>query len=121
MITEKKISETLRKLGIPTAFIGFEYLLDGLMLIAGNGKTRYTKNFVSSFYGDIASLYDTEKKTRIERAIRHAISVSFDAEHNNNDFQKEVFGHFPTTKNCPTNKEYVFCVYEYLRLDETEG
>ena len=120
MITEKKISELLRQLGIAPSYIGFQYLVKGLLLFAEKGSTYYTDNFVKLFYGDITKCFPNATGSRVERAIRHAIEMSITR--GDIKLQEEIYLLATDAKKAnPTNKEFVFSVYEYLRLNETEG
>ena len=63
--------------------------------------------------------YDTTV-SRVERAIRHAIEVSWNR--GNWDLMQELFGYSSAEgKNRPTNSEYIARVADKIRLDERSG
>ena len=66
-------------------------------------------------YPDIASKFDTTV-SRVERAIRHAIEVSWNR--GNWEFMEEVFGHsVDIEKAKPTNSEFIVTIADKLRLE----
>ena len=66
-------------------------------------------------YPDIAKKYDTTV-SRVERAIRHAIEVSWNR--GNWDLMEEIFGHsVDIDKAKPTNSEFIVTVADKLRLE----
>lgn len=70
-----KIKNTLLELGITPDLKGYHYIKKGVMLIKRdfeNGKTA--RSFIG-IYEEIGNNFNTTK-TRVERAIRHAIEVS---------------------------------------------
>ena len=66
-------------------------------------------------YPEIASRFDTSV-SRVERAIRHAIEVSWNR--GNLDLMEEVFGHsVDYDKAKPTNSEFIVTVADKLKLE----
>ncbi len=68
-------------------------------------------------YPEIASRYETTI-SRVERAIRHAIEVSW----NRGDYElmEDIFGHSVDYDRAkPTNSEFIVTVADKLRLDNT--
>ena len=66
-------------------------------------------------YPDIASKFDTTV-SRVERAIRHAIEVSWNR--GDWDLMEEIFGHsVDIDKAKPTNSEFIVTVADKLRLE----
>ena len=66
-------------------------------------------------YPEIADKYKTTV-SRVERAIRHAIEVSWNR--GNLDFMDEVFGHsVDYDKAKPTNSEFLVTVADKLKLE----
>ena len=66
-------------------------------------------------YPEIASKYNTTV-SRVERAIRHAIEVSW----NRGDWNlmEEIFGHsVDIDKAKPTNSEFIVTISDKLRLE----
>ena len=66
-------------------------------------------------YPELASKFDTTV-SRVERAIRHAIEVSWNR--GNWDLMTEIFGNSVDIDRAkPTNSEFIVTVADKLRLD----
>ena len=66
-------------------------------------------------YPEIANKYDTSV-SRVERAIRHAIEVSWNR--GNLDLMEEIFGHSVDYDRAkPTNSEFIVTVADKLKLE----
>ena len=66
-------------------------------------------------YPELASKFDTTV-SRVERAIRHAIEVSWNR--GNWDLMEEIFGNSVDIDRAkPTNSEFIVTVADKLRLD----
>ena|SRR5574344_128960 len=107
------ISKMLHQLGIPSHIKGYQYLRDGICIIFNKPET--IGGITKELYPELASHYDTTV-SRVERAIRHAIEVSW----NRGDwsFMEEVFGHsVDIDKAKPTNSEFIVTIADKLRLD----
>ena len=71
--------------------------------------------FVKELYPELASKFDTTV-SRVERAIRHAIEVSWNR--GNWDYMEEIFGHsVDIDKAKPTNSEFIVTIADKLRLE----
>ena len=69
----------------------------------------------AELYPEIAKRYDTTV-SRVERAIRHAIEVSWNR--GDYDYMEELFGHSVDYDRAkPTNSEFIATVADKLRLD----
>lgn len=66
-------------------------------------------------YPEIANRFDTTV-SRVERAIRHAIEVSWNR--GDIDLMEEIFGHSVDYDRAkPTNSEFIVTVSDKLRLE----
>lgn len=66
-------------------------------------------------YPQVASRYKTTS-SRVERAIRHAIEVSWNR--GDYEYMEELFGHSVDYDRAkPTNSEFIATVADKLRLD----
>ena len=66
-------------------------------------------------YPELAEKFDTTV-SRVERAIRHAIEVSWNR--GDWDLMEEIFGHsVDIDKAKPTNSEFIVTVADKLRLE----
>lgn len=112
---ELKTSELLHNLGVPSQIKGYQYLREGILLLYQN--TDFIGGITRNLYPEIARRHDTTA-SRVERAIRHAIEVSW----NRGDYSimTKLFGHsidFDRAK--PTNSEFLVTISDALRLGNT--
>lgn len=107
------ISKMLHELGIPSHIKGYQYIRDGISIIFENPDV--IGGITKELYPEIADKYKTTV-SRVERAIRHAIEVSWNR--GNWDFMEEIFGHsVDIDKAKPTNSEFLVTIADKLRLD----
>ena len=107
------VTRILHELGVPSHIKGYQYIREGIMLIYDN--PGFIGGITKVLYPDIARTYDTTV-SRVERAIRHAIEVSWNR--GNWDLMEEIFGHsVDIDKAKPTNSEFIVTVADKLRLD----
>lgn len=107
------ITNVLHELGVPSHIKGYSYIREGIMevfldpsVIGGITKELYPK---------IADEFNTTV-SRVERAIRHAIEVSWNR--GNWDLMQEIFGYsVDIDKAKPTNSEFIVTVADKLRLE----
>ena len=110
---EISITKMLHELGMPSHIKGYQYIREGIDMIYNNPDM--IGGITKEMYPDIASKYDTTV-SRVERAIRHAIEVSWNR--GNWDFMEEVFGHsVDIDKAKPTNSEFIVTIADKLRLE----
>ena len=107
------ITKMLHELGMPSHIKGYQYIREGISMVYENPDI--VGGITKELYPDIASKYDTTV-SRVERAIRHAIEVSWNR--GNWDFMEEVFGHsVDIDKAKPTNSEFIVTIADKLRLE----
>lgn len=107
------ITKILHELGIPSHIKGYQYIRDGVSLIFENPEM--IGGITKELYPELANKFDTTV-SRVERAIRHAIEVSWNR--GNWDLMEEVFGHsIDIDKAKPTNSEFIVTVADKLRLE----
>ncbi len=110
---ELAISKLLHSLGIPSHIRGYQYIRESVYMMYENpdmlgGVTKW-------IYPELASKYDTTS-SRVERAIRHAIEVSW--ARGDYDLMDELFGHsVDFDKSKPTNSEFIMTLADNLRLN----
>ena len=110
---ELSVTKILHELGMPSHIKGYQYIREGIMMIYNNPDI--IGGITKELYPDVAIKYDTTV-SRVERAIRHAIEVSWNR--GNWDFMEEVFGHsIDIDKAKPTNSEFIVTVADKLRLE----
>ena len=110
---EISITRMLHELGMPAHIKGYQYIRDGIVMIYNNPDI--IGGITKELYPDIASKYNTTV-SRVERAIRHAIEVSWNR--GNWDLMEEIFGHsVDIDKAKPTNSEFIVTIADKLRLE----
>ena len=110
---ELSVTKMLHELGMPSHIKGYQYIREGIMMIYNNPEI--IGGITKELYPDVAMKYDTTV-SRVERAIRHAIEVSWNR--GNWDLMEEVFGHsIDIDKAKPTNSEFIVTVADKLRLE----
>lgn len=72
---EDVIAGLLKEIGMPTHLLGYDYTVCAIKLIISDHN--YTREITTRLYPDIAVRYNTTR-SRVERAMRHAIEVAFD-------------------------------------------
>ncbi len=107
------ITKILHELGIPSHIKGYQYIREGVAILYE--RPGVVGAITKELYPDIADKYDTTV-SRVERAIRHAIEVSWNR--GNWDLMEEIFGHsVDIDKAKPTNSEFIVTVADKLRLE----
>ncbi len=107
------ITKMLHELGIPSHIKGYQYIREAVGIIFD--KPEVIGGITKELYPELASKYNTTV-SRVERAIRHAIEVSWNR--GNLDFMEEIFGYsVDIDKAKPTNSEFMVTIADKLRLD----
>ncbi|MBQ6135688.1 MAG: sporulation transcription factor Spo0A [Bacilli bacterium] len=107
------ITKTLHELGVPSHIKGYQYIREGITLVYM--RPDMIGGITKELYPEIAKKYDSTV-SRVERAIRHAIEVSWNR--GNWDLMEEIFGHsVDIDKAKPTNSEFIVTIADKLRLE----
>lgn len=107
------ISKILHELGMPSHIKGYQYVREAITLVYNNPEI--VGGITKELYPELASRFDTTV-SRVERAIRHAIEVSWNR--GDWDLMEDVFGHsVDIDKAKPTNSEFIVTVADKLRLE----
>lgn len=107
------VTKLLHELGVPSHIKGYQYIREAIIILYEHPEM--IGGITKELYPDIASKFDTTV-SRVERAIRHAIEVSW----NRGDWKlmEEIFGHsVDIDKAKPTNSEFVVTISDKLRLE----
>lgn len=117
-ISEKQvdlsITRILHSLGIPSHIKGYQYIRDGIHMMYK--QPSLIGGITKELYPEIALKYETTS-SRVERAIRHAIEISWNR--GDYDLMEDIFGHsVDYDKAKPTNSEFIATVADKLRLDD---
>ena len=111
---EAIVADMLHKLGIPSHVRGYQYIKEGVLIVykGGNRISYITKDV----YPEIARKYGTTP-TRVERAIRHAIEISWSR--GDMGLMEETFGNsLNVNRDKPTNAEYLTTLADKLRISQ---
>lgn len=107
------ITKMLHELGMPSHIKGYQYIREGVSMIYNDPSL--IGGITKELYPELAMKFDTTV-SRVERAIRHAIEVSWNR--GNWDYMEEIFGHsVDIDKAKPTNSEFIVTVADKLRLE----
>ena len=107
------ITNVLHELGVPSHIKGYSYIRQSIMEVFYHPDV--VGGITKELYPKIAEEFNTTV-SRVERAIRHAIEVSWNR--GNWDLMQEIFGYsVDIDKAKPTNSEFIVTVADKLRLE----
>ena len=111
---ERRISNILHNLGIPSHIKGYIFVREGIRLMYESSEL--VGGITKEIYPEIAKKYDSTIP-RVERAIRHAIEISWNR--GDYDIMEGIFGHsIDFERSKPTNSEFIVTIADHLRLNE---
>ncbi len=107
------VSNMIKDIGVPAHIKGYQFLRDAIIWVI---KDMELINAVTKeLYPGIAKKYKTTS-SRVERAIRHAIEVSW--QRGDVETLNDLFGHtVQFSKDKPTNSEFIAMIADRIRLD----
>ncbi len=107
------VSNILHELGVPSHIKGYQYIREGICLIYNSAG--HVGSITKDLYPALADTYNTTS-SRVERAIRHAIEVSWNR--GNWELMQKIFGHsIDIDRAKPTNSEFIVTIADKLRLE----
>ena len=110
---EISITKILHELGVPSHIKGYQYIREGISVLYE--RPEVIGGITKELYPDIAHKFGSTV-SRVERAIRHAIEVSWNR--GNWQLMEDIFGHsVDIDKAKPTNSEFIVTVADKLRLE----
>jgi two-component system response regulator (stage 0 sporulation protein A) len=108
------VSNLLHSLGMPSHIKGYQYIRESIMMMYENPSM--VGGITKEIYPEIADKFDTTT-SRVERAIRHAIEVSWNR--GDYDLMEEIFGNSVDYDRAkPTNSEFIATIADKLRVDK---
>ncbi len=111
---ELAISKLLHSLGIPSHIRGYQYIRESIYMMYENPDM--IGGVTKCIYPEVAMRFDTTA-SRVERAIRHAIEVSW--ARGDYELMDELFGHsVDFDRSKPTNSEFIATLADTLRLNK---
>lgn len=108
-----KITNLLHELGMPSHIKGYQYVRSAILMVYDN--PGLIGGITKQLYPDLSVKFNTSTE-RVERAIRHAIQVSYDR--GDIGLMEEIFGNsISIDKDKPTNSEFIVTIADKLRLE----
>lgn len=101
----------LMELGVPTKYVGFEFLKCSILLQLADP----TRSLANDIYLEVSLHYKQNSEEQVEQAIRDAIKMAW--RHGSRNAWEWYFsydGHFPGSK--PTNSEFISRIAYILEL-----
>lgn len=113
---ETQVTNLLGQIGMPRNIKGFNFVRQAIILAIQNPKIM--ESVTKELYPVIAKSNSTTA-SRAERAIRHAIEVTWDR--GNYNALDSLFGYSVACKNKATNSEFIALLADDIRLQLKEG
>lgn len=111
---EAIITDLLHNLGIPSHIRGYQYIKEGIFIVYKNGNN--ISYITKDVYPEVAKKFNTTP-TRVERAIRHAIEISWNRGDLN--LMEEIFGNsLNINRDKPTNAEYLTTIADRIKINQ---
>lgn len=108
-----RITRILRDIGVPISAPGFQYLRYGILLAYDDYKSA--QRMTKYLYPEIAKEFGATG-TRVERSIRRAIEMTFDA--GNDNAYKHFKGSVPAKTGKITNAQFIMTLADRLLLED---
>ncbi|OCL26983.1 sporulation transcription factor Spo0A [Orenia metallireducens] len=110
---EERITDIMHQIGIPAHIKGYLYLRKAISMVVD--EVELLGAVTKELYPLVAKEFNTTA-SRVERAIRHAIEVTW--ERGNTNAINRIFGHSVTTASGkPTNSQFIAKVADKLRIE----
>lgn len=110
---EMKVTRMLFTLNIPANIKGYQYIRAAVIMAVHDPEAVIL--ITKIIYPEVARQYRTTP-SRVERAIRHAIEVSW--QRSDQDFLNSFFfAEQSTIRNRPTNREFISRLSEWVKMN----
>lgn len=107
------VTNIIHEMGVPAHIKGYHYLRDAILMVIND--ISMLGAVTKELYPAIAQQYQTTP-SRVERAIRHAIELSWDR--GNIEMMTKLFGYtINLERGKPTNSEFIAMVADKLRIE----
>lgn len=107
------VTNIIHEMGVPAHIKGYHYLRDAILYVIED--VNLLGAVTKELYPMIARKYQTTS-SRVERAIRHAIELSWDR--GNIEMMTKFFGYtINLQRGKPTNSEFIAMVADKLRIE----
>ena len=110
---EALVTNVIHELGVPAHIKGYQYLREAIIMVIND--IDIINQITKQLYPEIAKKFKTTP-SRVERAIRHAIEVSW--MRGEQAAIEKIFGYtISASKGKPTNSEFIAMIADKLRLE----
>ena len=107
------VTKVIHEIGMPANILGYDYARTAIIMSIRDIK--YLNSITKLLYPTVARMYGTAP-SRAERAIRHAIEVSWSR--GNMGYIEEIFGYtINNEKGKPTNSEFIALIADKICMD----
>ena len=111
---ERTVTEIIQKIGVPPNVKGYRYLRSAVMLATED--MTVLDSITKRLYPTVAQTNQTTP-TRVERAIRHAITTAWDRQNGDSKFiEDKLHCKISFDGDRPTNSELIALISDCLRL-----
>lgn len=111
---QQAVSRLLHNLGMPSHIKGYQFIRSAIIMVYKDPKL--IGGITKELYPDLSIKYNTSV-SRVERAIRHAIEVSW--LRGDIELMTEIFGNsVDIDKSKPTNSEFIVTIADKLRIEK---
>ena len=111
-LIEKRVTETLRELGVPVHLEGYGYIRNAIII--GINNPQILKNITKGLYPEIARINQTTS-SKVERAVRYAIENSWKKDANRGLKRTLFQTSIDEKKDKPTNSHYISTIVDYIK------
>ena len=112
---ESRVTDIIHEIGVPADIKGYQYLRDAIIMSVND--IEMLNSITKILSPTIAKKYQTTA-SRVERAIRHAIEVSWNR--GKMDTIDALFGYtINNGKGKPTNSEFIALIADKIRLENS--
>lgn len=114
---EVRVTNLIHDVGVPAHIKGYQYLREAIILAVENADI--INAVTKTLYPMLAKNFKTTP-SRVERAIRHAIEVSWNR--GQIEVHDKIFGYtVNSNKGKPTNSEFIAMLADLLRMETVEA
>lgn len=112
-LLDTTITNIIHEIGVPAHVKGYHYLREGIKLVVED--ISILGAVTKELYPSIAKTYNTTP-SRVERAIRHAIEISWTR--GKSQLSQTLFGYsIKNSTHKPTNSEFIAVISDKIRLE----
>lgn len=112
---ERTVTEIIQKMGVPPNVKGYRYLRNAVMIAT---EDMSVLDSVTKRLYPIVAINNKTTPTRVERAIRHAITAAWERQNGDKEFiEDKLRCHICFDGGKPTNSELIALISDSLRVN----